>query len=181
MNFGKKLFLFFKNNFKRNNPNKLIHNKSNLKPFLSYLPCIAHREYFSIIFNVKNCALYSIKHSTYYNISSLKFYKIDFNILTQKFWCQSLIVCLHFRPFFKNGPAYPRYQSMSSKPRATSLKLPSWRRHLNPFFLCHCSFREKASVLARVKHFSQVQSYRKWYFKKTANVKLNTIKCLQFN
>ncbi len=37
----------------------LFFNKSHLKPFLSYLPCIAR--YFSIIFNVKKCALYSIK------------------------------------------------------------------------------------------------------------------------
>jgi hypothetical protein len=35
--------------------------KSHLQPFLSYLPCIVHREYFSIIFNVKKWALYFIK------------------------------------------------------------------------------------------------------------------------
>jgi hypothetical protein len=34
----------------------------NLKPFLIYLQCIVHREYFSIIFNVKKCALYLIKY-----------------------------------------------------------------------------------------------------------------------
>ncbi len=50
---GKKLFLFFKNNFKRINHCKLIHHKRYLKPFLSYLPCIVCREYFSIIFNLK--------------------------------------------------------------------------------------------------------------------------------
>ncbi len=38
--------------------------KSHLKPFLIYLPCIVHREYFSIIFNVKKCAQYLIKYST---------------------------------------------------------------------------------------------------------------------
>ncbi len=48
-----KLFLFFKNDFQRNNHCMFIHHKSNLKPFLSYLPCIVCREYFSIIFNVK--------------------------------------------------------------------------------------------------------------------------------
>ncbi len=53
---AKKLFLFFKNNFTK------IDHKSHLKPFLSYLPCIACREYFSIIFNLKKCALYSIKY-----------------------------------------------------------------------------------------------------------------------
>jgi len=52
MIFGKKIFLFFKNNFKRNNHCKFIHHKSYLKPFLSYLPCTVRREYFSIIFNV---------------------------------------------------------------------------------------------------------------------------------
>ncbi len=50
---AKKLFLFFKNNFMRINHCKFIHHKSHLKPFLSYLPWILHREYFSIIFNVK--------------------------------------------------------------------------------------------------------------------------------
>jgi len=55
----KKIFLVFKNNFKRNNHCKFIHHKSYLKPFLSYLPCIVHREYFSIIFNVKKSAHYT--------------------------------------------------------------------------------------------------------------------------
>ncbi len=41
---------------------KFIHHKSHLKPFLSYLPCIVCKEYFSIIFNVKKCALYWIKY-----------------------------------------------------------------------------------------------------------------------
>ncbi len=51
---AKKLFLFLKNNFKRNNHCKFIHHKSHLKPILSYLPCIVCREYFSIIFDVKS-------------------------------------------------------------------------------------------------------------------------------
>ncbi len=50
--------------FYKNNRCKFIHHKSHLKPFLSYLPCQVRREYFSIIFNVKKCALYSIKYST---------------------------------------------------------------------------------------------------------------------
>ncbi len=58
----KKLILFFTNNFTRINHCKFIHHKSHLKPFLSYLPCILHREYFSIIFNVKKCTLYLIKY-----------------------------------------------------------------------------------------------------------------------
>ncbi len=62
--FGKKLYLFFKNNFTRINHCKFIHHKSHLKPFLSYLPCIVRRKYFSIIFNVKNSALYSIKYGS---------------------------------------------------------------------------------------------------------------------
>jgi len=53
--------LFFKNNFTRINRCKFIHHKSHLKPFLSYLPCRVPKEYFSIIFNVKKCTLYSIK------------------------------------------------------------------------------------------------------------------------
>ncbi len=62
---AKILFLFFKNNFTRLNLCKFIHHKSHLKPFLRYLPCIMCREYFSIILNVKKCALYLIKYSTY--------------------------------------------------------------------------------------------------------------------
>ncbi len=54
----KKLFLFFNYNFTRIDHCKFIHHKSHLKLFLAYLPC---REYFSIIFNVKKCTLYSIK------------------------------------------------------------------------------------------------------------------------
>jgi hypothetical protein len=34
-----------------------------LKPFLSYLPCKVCREYFSIIFIVKKCTLYSIMYN----------------------------------------------------------------------------------------------------------------------
>jgi len=44
IDFGKKIFLFFKNNFKSNNHCKLNHNKSYLKPFVSYLLCIVCRE-----------------------------------------------------------------------------------------------------------------------------------------
>jgi len=61
----KKLFLFIKNNFKRINHCKFNHHKSYLKPFLSDHPCIVCREYFSIIFNVKKCAQYSIKYSNW--------------------------------------------------------------------------------------------------------------------
>jgi hypothetical protein len=66
----KKLFLFFKNNFTRINHCKFIHHKSRLKPFFSYLTCIVHREYFSFVFNVKKCALYSIKYDIYHGIRS---------------------------------------------------------------------------------------------------------------
>ena len=65
---AKKLFLFFKNNFTIFNHWKFIYHKSHLKPFLSYLPCIVPREYFSIIFNVKKCALYSIKYSNKFDL-----------------------------------------------------------------------------------------------------------------
>ncbi len=62
MIFAKKSILFFKNNFTRINNCKFIHHRSNLKPFFSYLTCIVRRKYFSIIFHVKKCALYSIKY-----------------------------------------------------------------------------------------------------------------------
>ncbi len=61
----KKIFLFFQNNFTRSNHYKFIHHTSHLKPFLSYLPYIVWREYFSIIFNVKKCALYLIIYGTF--------------------------------------------------------------------------------------------------------------------
>ncbi len=55
-----KKILFFKINFTRINHCKFNHHKSHLKPFLSYLPHIVRREYFSIIFHVKKCTLYSL-------------------------------------------------------------------------------------------------------------------------
>jgi len=39
--------------------------KAILNPFCIYLPCKVCREYFSIIFNVKKCALYSIKYGNF--------------------------------------------------------------------------------------------------------------------
>jgi len=51
---AKKILLFFKNNFTRINHCKFILHRSHLKPFLSYLPCIVRREYFSIIFSAKS-------------------------------------------------------------------------------------------------------------------------------
>jgi len=51
--FGKKKNYFFENNFTRINHCKFIHHRSHLKPFLSYLPCLVGREYFSIIFHEK--------------------------------------------------------------------------------------------------------------------------------
>jgi hypothetical protein len=59
---AKKLILFFKNNFRRIHHCKFILERSHLMTFFSFLPCIVRREYFSVIFNVKKCALYSIKY-----------------------------------------------------------------------------------------------------------------------
>ncbi len=67
----KKLFLYIKNNFTRINHCKFIRHKSHLKPCLSYLPCIGHMEYFSIIFNVKKCGLYS-KNTVVYQCQMLR-------------------------------------------------------------------------------------------------------------
>ncbi len=44
---------------------KFIHHKSHFEPFLSYLPCIVCREYFSIILNIKQCALYLTKYGNF--------------------------------------------------------------------------------------------------------------------
>jgi len=65
------LFLFFKNNFTKINHCKFIHHNRHLKPFVSYLPCIVCREYFSIIFNVKECALYSIKYGKWIRLKTI--------------------------------------------------------------------------------------------------------------
>jgi hypothetical protein len=62
---AKNLILFFKNYFTRINHCKFIHHKTHLKPFISYLPCLMCREYFSIIFKVKKCSLYSIKYGIF--------------------------------------------------------------------------------------------------------------------
>ncbi len=61
---AKKLFYFSRIISQELNHCKSIHHKNHLKPFLSYLPCIASREYFSIIFNIKKRTLYSIKYYT---------------------------------------------------------------------------------------------------------------------
>ncbi len=71
----KKLFLFFQNNYKRIVHCKFIHHKSHLS-FDSYLPYIVLREYFSIIFNVKKCALYLIKYGNYDLVHNLAFEKV---------------------------------------------------------------------------------------------------------
>ncbi len=76
---AKFLFLFFKNNVTRINNCKFFHHKSHLKPLLSYLPCIVWREYFSNIFNVKKCTLYSIKYGS--QILSSRLRKYHFHIL----------------------------------------------------------------------------------------------------
>jgi hypothetical protein len=60
----KNLFIYFKNNFTRINYCRFIHDKSHIKPLLSYLPRIVRRKYFSNIFNVKKCTLYSIKYGS---------------------------------------------------------------------------------------------------------------------
>ncbi len=69
--------IFGQNKFSRKilqqiNHCKFVHHKSHLKPFLSYLPWIVRREYFSIICNVKKCTLYSIKYGTYLFIKLFK-------------------------------------------------------------------------------------------------------------
>ncbi len=74
----KKLILFFKNTFTRINHYKFIHHRSHLKPFLSCLPCIVRREYFSIIFHVKKCALYSIKYGMSFSGTCLVFYQVNY-------------------------------------------------------------------------------------------------------
>ncbi len=81
---AKKLILFFKNNFKRINHCKFICHKSHLKP--TYLLCIVHKENFSIIFNVKKCALYLIKYGMYHISSSQK---LGVWHITYKFFIQS--------------------------------------------------------------------------------------------
>jgi hypothetical protein len=74
MIFGKKNYYYFSRIISQDHC-KFIHHKSHLKPFLSYLPCMVRREYFSITFNAKKCALYWIKYGKLmcklvYNIGS---------------------------------------------------------------------------------------------------------------
>jgi hypothetical protein len=58
MIFGKKNYFYFSRIISKE---IIIASLFIIKAIFSYLPCIVHREYFSIIFNVKKCALYSIK------------------------------------------------------------------------------------------------------------------------
>ncbi len=93
-------FLFFKKIFTRINHCKFIHHKSNLKPLLSYLPCIVRREYFSIIFNVKKCTLYSIKYSMWLTFCyEALFLQSDHKIIVKCFesWRSGVVfTTLHF-------------------------------------------------------------------------------------
>ncbi len=84
---AKKLFLFYKNNFTRINHCKIIHHKSHLKHVLSYLPCIVRREYLSIIFNIKKCTLYLIKHGKH------KIIIIFIKLIGWNLSCWSKILC----------------------------------------------------------------------------------------
>jgi len=98
MIFGRKK-LFFKNNFTRINHCKLIHHRSHLKPFLSYLPCILLREYFSIIFRVKKCILYLIKYSNKtWNFQSIAIIVNSFN--AKNIQCSLTFLFLCFKDFF---------------------------------------------------------------------------------
>jgi hypothetical protein len=90
---AKKLFLFFKNNFKRKHYCKFIHHKSYLKPFRSYLPCIVCREYFDIIFNVKKCTLYSIKYGKWRETLFVSIWKSVFKkIVDSKRKCSVIVI-----------------------------------------------------------------------------------------
>ena len=91
MIFGKKNF---KNNFTRINHCKFIHHKSPHKTLLSYLPCIVSREYFSIIFNVKNCTLYLVKYGTW----------LQFEFVNFVFNCFPLVFPPNDRPLHISAP-----------------------------------------------------------------------------
>ncbi len=83
------------NNLKRVNHCKFIHHKSCLKHFLSYRPCIVQREYFSIIFNVKKCTIYSIKYGDCSSILAITRYgsdkvKTTMDVIQQDFMSKGL-------------------------------------------------------------------------------------------
>ena len=74
---AKKFISFFKNIITIINHYKFNYHKSYLRPFLSYFLCIVRREYFSIIFNIKKCTLFSIKYSNYFIFGSFIFSEIE--------------------------------------------------------------------------------------------------------
>jgi hypothetical protein len=102
---AKKLFLFFKNNFTKINHCKFIHHKSHLTYTLSQLlPCLMGMEYFSVIFNVKRCILYSIKYGNNY-YGSGKYFSIrlfaqssHFSVKTFSLNVMCLTSCIYFYP-----------------------------------------------------------------------------------
>ncbi len=88
------IILFFKNNFTRINPCKFIHHKSHLKPIIRHLPCLMCREYFSIIFNVKKCALYLIKYNS-------QTYRKLYNIVCKSFFVRCLTI-IYSRDYYRS-------------------------------------------------------------------------------
>ncbi len=68
------------NNFTRINHCMFIH----LKPYLSYLTCIVCWEYFSIIFNVKKCTLYSIKYGVFCDWQRISVEKVCTHFLSAR-------------------------------------------------------------------------------------------------
>ncbi len=132
---SKNYFYFLKNNFKRNNHWKFCHHKSYLKPFLSYLPCIVCREHFSIIFDVKKCALCSIKYGT---------------LLWKRSWCLSFCFSTYWTGGFDHRMIVRILQILTMKtmnPSAEWLLVSgiSWltfenqshKTYFHQFFECH--------------------------------------------
>ncbi len=140
----KKLFLFFKNNFTKINHCKFIHHKSHLKPFLSYLPCMVHKEYLSIIFNVKKCTLYQIKYCIFNY-----FYRVKKSILYRKFSPRFLILTELFLPSIAKFVIFSSHHCVLSliPPGACTMKL---------FTALFTDFRDKLECLSLVSLSSLV-------------------------
>ncbi len=110
MIFGKKMILFFKNNFTRINHCKFIHHRSHHKTFLSYLPCIVHREYFSIIFHVKKCTQNMINYGKFARLSklgqirNLKHARLRYSACKRMYKALAVFKTLHFLRSLRIGP-----------------------------------------------------------------------------
>ena len=155
----KLLVLCFKNNFTRINHCKFIHHTSHLKPFLSNLPCVVRRTYFSIIFYVKKCALYLIKYGTCHRFKNNCFggKKQVFGWKNERFSFKKPVLWVK-NPVFGWKNKRLRNQFLGEKNKFLALKPVFLEKPVDSSeFFCSC-FRKGRSRLGTIAIFHSLSS-----------------------